>query len=83
MKASGPLEARLALRAENGRAGEGQARDLAADLSLAGRFDGGLDAFAFLGRSRGVVRGDRLSAPSLDARLASLSVEAPRLTIDH
>lgn len=83
MKASGPLEARLALRAENGRAGEGQARDLAADLSLAGRFDGGLDAFAFLGRSRGVVRGDRLSAPSLDARSASLSVEAPRLTIDH
>jgi hypothetical protein len=83
MKASGPLEARLALRAENGRAGEAQGRDLFADLALAGRFDGGLDAFAFLGRSRGIVRGDRLSAPSLDARSASFSLEAPRIAIDH
>lgn len=83
MRASGPLEARLALKAENGRIGEGQGRGLAADLSVAGRFDGGLDAFAFLGRSRGAVRGDRLSAPSLDARSASLSLQAPRLTVDH
>ncbi|MDR6626781.1 YdbH domain-containing protein [Caulobacter segnis] len=83
MKASGPLEARLALRAENGRVGEGQGRDLAADLTVAGRFDGGPDAFAFLGRSRAVARGDRMSAPSLEARSASFSLEAPRLAIDH
>ncbi len=81
MKASGPVEARLALTAENGRVAETQGRDLAADLSLAGRFDGGLDAFAFLGRSRGAVRGDRLSAPALDARGASLSMDASRITI--
>jgi Dicarboxylate transport len=83
MRATGPVEARLALKAGRGRIGEGQGRDLAADLTLAGRFDGGVDAFAFLGRSRGTVRGDRLSAPSLDARSASLSWEAPRLTVDH
>lgn len=81
MRANGPLEARLALTAGNGRVAETQGRDLAADLSLAGRFDGGLDAFAFLGRSRGVVRGDRLSAPTLEARSASLSLDAPRITI--
>lgn len=83
MKASGPLEARLALLAESGRVGESRGRDLAADLSLAGRFDGGLEAFAFLGRSRGFVRSDRLSATSLDARTVSLSLEAPRLAVDH
>jgi hypothetical protein len=81
MKASGPLEARLALTARNGRIAETQGSDLAVDLSLAGRFDGGLDAFAFLGRSRGAVRGDRLSAPALDARAASLSLNASRITI--
>ncbi|MCK5909178.1 MAG: YdbH domain-containing protein [Caulobacter sp.] len=81
MKASGPLEARLALTARNGRIAETQGSDLAVDLSLAGRFDGGLDAFAFLGRSRGAVRGDRLSAPALDARAASLSLDASRITI--
>ncbi|ADG08659.1 hypothetical protein B7G68_00690 [Caulobacter segnis] len=83
MRASGPLEARLAVKAENGRFGEGQARGLTADLSLAGRFDGGVDAFAFLGRSRAAVRGERLSGPSLDARSASLALAAPRITIDH
>lgn len=81
MKASGPLEARLALTADNGRVAETQGRDLAADLSLAGRFEGGLDAFAFLGRSRGAVRGDRLSAPALEARAASLSLDASRITV--
>ncbi|PHY19406.1 YdbH domain-containing protein [Caulobacter sp. BP25] len=83
LTATGPLEARLALKAEKGRVGEGQGGDLTADLSLTGRFDGGLDAFAFVGRSRGALRGDRLSAPSLDARSAALSLEAPRLTVDH
>lgn len=83
MKASGPVEARLALLAGRGRAGEAQGRDLAVDWSLAGTFDGGPSAFAFLGRSRGAVRGDRLSAPSLEARAASLSLDAPRLAIDH
>lgn len=81
MQASGPLEARLALTADKARVAEAQGRDLAADLSLAGRFDGGLDAFAFLGRSRGAVRGDRLSAPALDARAASFSVDASRITV--
>jgi len=83
MRAAGPLEARLAMAAETGRIGEGQGRDLAADLSLAGRFDGGLDAFAFLGRSRAAVRGDRLSASLLEARGVSLSLEAPRITVDR
>lgn len=83
LTASGPLEARLTLKSEKGRVGEGQGRDLAADLSLTGRIDGGLDAFAFVGRSRGAVRGDRVSAPSLDARSAVLSWEATRLTVDR
>ncbi|PZR33444.1 YdbH domain-containing protein [Caulobacter segnis] len=83
MKASGPVEARLALAAGSGRARDAQGRDLAADWSVAGRFDGGLNAFSFLGQSRGAVRGDRLTAPSLEARTASLSLDAPRLTIDH
>lgn len=83
MAASGPLEARLALRADEGRVGETQGRGLAADLSLAGRVDGGLNAFAFLGRSRGALRGERLSAPAMEARAASLTLEAPRITIDH
>jgi hypothetical protein len=83
MAASGPLEARLALRAEGGRIGDSQAEKLAGDLTLAGRLDGGLDAFAFLGRSRGNLRGERLLAPSLDARGASLALSAPRITVDH
>jgi hypothetical protein len=83
MTASGPLEARLALRAEDGRIGDSQAETLAADLTLAGRIDGGLNAFAFLGRSKGALRGARLSAPSLDAREASLALDAPRITLDR
>ncbi|HJV43406.1 MAG TPA: hypothetical protein VJ655_17485, partial [Caulobacter sp.] len=83
MAASGPLEARLSVRAEDGRVGEAQARDVAGDMSLTGRIDGRLDAFAFLGRSRGAVRGERLSAPSLDARTASLALDATRIVLDH
>lgn len=83
MSASGPLEARLALRAEGGRIGDSQAESMAGDLTLAGRLDGGLSAFAFLGRSRGSLRGERILAPSLDARGASLALSAPRITIDH
>jgi hypothetical protein len=83
MTASGPLEARLALRAEDGRIGDNQAQTLAADLTVAGRIDGGLNAFAFLGRSKSALRGARLSAPSLDARDASLTLDAPRITIDR
>ena len=83
MTASGPLEARLALRAEGGRIGDSQAETMAGDFSLAGRLDGGLDAFAFLGRARGALRGERLLAPSLDARGASLVLAARRITIDH
>ncbi len=83
MSASGPLEARLTLRADGGRIGDNQAEGVAGDMTLAGRLDGGLAAFAFLGRSRGRLHGDRLSAPSVDARDASLALDAPRITIDH
>ncbi|UAL10478.1 YdbH domain-containing protein [Caulobacter segnis] len=80
LTASGPLEARLAVRADGGRLGDGQARTLAGDLALAGRIEGGLDNFAFLGRARGGLRGARLSAPSLDARDASLALELTRVS---
>lgn len=83
MAASGPLEARLALRAAGGRIADSQAEGMAADLTLAGRLDGTLNAFAFLGRSKGSLRGQRLLAPSLDARDASLVLSAPRITVDH
>jgi hypothetical protein len=80
LSASGPLEARLAVRADGGRLGESQAEDLAGDLTLAGRIEGGPDNFAFLGRSRGALRGARLSAPSLDARDASLALDITRVS---
>lgn len=80
MTASGPLEARLALRANGGRLGDGQVEDAAGDLTLTGRIQGGLDDFAFLGRSRGSLRGARLSAPSLDARDASLALDLTRVS---
>lgn len=80
LTASGPLEARLALRAEGGRLGEAQARDAAGDMTLIGRIDGGLDDLAFLGRARGALRGGRLSAPSLDARDASLTLDLERVS---
>lgn len=81
MSASGPLEVRLSVRADDGRLGEAQGRGVAGDLALAGRIDGGADAFAFMGRSHGVVRGERLSAPSLDARTASLTLDATRIVL--
>jgi hypothetical protein len=80
MTASGPLEAQLALRADGGRLGDGQAEEAAGDLALTGRIEGGLDNFAFLGRSRGSLRGARLSAPSLDARDASLALDLDRVS---
>lgn len=79
MTASGPLEARLTLRAENGRFGDAQGEAVTGDLSLTGRLDGGLESFAFLGRGRAALRGGRLSAPSLDAREASLAVDLARI----
>jgi hypothetical protein len=79
MTASGPLEARLTLRAEDGRFGDVQGQALTGDLSLTGRLDGGLDSFAFLGRGRAALRGERLSAPSLDARDASLALDLSRI----
>ncbi|ENZ82348.1 MULTISPECIES: YdbH domain-containing protein [Caulobacter] len=83
MAASGPTEARLSLRADAGRIGERQAQGVTGDMTLSGRFDGGLPAFAFLGRSQGVLRGERVSGPSLDARNAALAFDAPRLILDH
>jgi hypothetical protein len=80
LTASGPLEARLTLRADGGRVGDNQARTVAGDVSLSGRIDGGLDNFAFLGRAKGALRGDRLSAPTLDARDASLALHFTHLT---
>jgi len=80
MTASGPLEANLALRADGGRLGEAQAQETAGDLALTGRIEGGLDNFAFLGRSRGSLRGARLAAPSLDARDASLALDLDRVS---
>lgn len=79
MTASGPLEARLTLRAGDGRFGDVQGQALTGDLSLTGRLDGGLNSFAFLGRGRAALRGDRLSAPSLDARDASLALDLSRI----
>jgi hypothetical protein len=79
MTASGPLEARLILRAEDGRFGDAQGEAVTGDLSLTGRLDGGLDSFAFLGRGRAALRGERVSAPSLDARDASLTLDLARI----
>lgn len=80
LTASGPLEARLDLRAGGGRVGDNQAEDLAGDIALTGRIDGGLERFAFLGRSRGALRGSRLSAPTLDARDAALTFDLDRIS---
>lgn len=80
LTASGLVEARLDLRAGGGRIGDSQAQDLAGDLSLTGRLDGGLERFAFLGRSRGALRSGRLSAPALDARDAGLTYDFERVT---
>ncbi|MBO9546232.1 YdbH domain-containing protein [Caulobacter sp.] len=80
LTASGLVEARLDLRAGGGRIGDSQAEDLAGDLSLTGRLDGGPQRFAFLGRSRGALRGGRLSAPTLDARDAGLTYTFERVT---
>lgn len=80
LTASGPLEARLDLRADGGRIGDSQAQTVTGDVIVSGRIDGGLDNFAFLGRSRGALRGGRLSAPALDARDASLAFDIARVS---
>lgn len=80
LTASGPLEARLDLRADGGRIGDSQAQTMTGDFTVSGRIDGGLDNFAFLGRSRGALRGARLSAPALDARDASLTFDVARVS---
>jgi len=79
MTASGPLEAKLALRAEDGRVGDAQAETVIGDVSLSGRLDGGLESFAFLGKGRAALRGEQLSAPSLKARDASLALDLSRI----
>jgi len=79
MTASGPLEARLILRAEDGRFGDAQGEAVTGDLSLTGRLDGGLQSFAFLGKGRAALRGERVSAPSLNARDASLALDLTRI----
>lgn len=79
MSASGPMEARLALRADDGRLGDSQAQAVAGDLSLTGRLDGGPESFAFLGRGRAALRGERLSGPTLRARDASLALDLARV----
>ena len=73
--ASGPLEARLTLRTDSGRLGDSQADALTGDFAVTGRIDGGVEAFAFLGRARGALRGARLSSPTLDAREAGLTLD--------
>ncbi|WP_297512408.1 YdbH domain-containing protein [uncultured Caulobacter sp.] len=80
-RASGPLEARLSVRAADGRLSDNGAEDLAGDLVLTGRVDGGPAAFAFLGRARGALRSGRLSAPTLDARDAGLTFDASRIVV--
>lgn len=79
MTAQGPLAAQLALRAAAARLSEGQIEGLAADLSWSGRLDGGLQDFAVMGKGRAALRGDRVSAPSLQARDATLAVDLARM----
>lgn len=79
MRATGPLEARLVLRADDGRFGDARGESVTGDISLTGRLDGGPDSFAFLGRGRAALRGERLSAPSLDARDATLTMDLSRI----
>lgn len=79
MTAQGPLSARLALRAAGARLGEDQIEGLAADASWNGRLDGGPQDFAFMGKGRAALRGDRVSAPSLQARDATLAVDLVRM----
>jgi len=79
MTASGPLEARLTLRADDGRLGQNQAEGVSGDVSVSGRLDGGAQSFAFLGKGRAALRGERLSGPSLNARDASMALDLSRI----
>ena len=79
MTASGPLEARLTLHAEDGRLGQNQAEGVSGDISVTGRLDGGTQSFAFLGKGRAALRGERLSGPSLNARDASMALDLIRI----
>ncbi|MDR7230530.1 hypothetical protein J2X45_001621 [Caulobacter sp. BE264] len=77
--ARGPLAAQLALRADGARLNDSQAEGLDADLSWSGRLDGGPQDFAFMGKGRAALRGERLSAPSLQARDISLALDLARV----
>lgn len=77
--AQGPLTAQLALRADTARLSDGQMEGLAADLSWNGRLDGGPQDFALVGKGRAALRGDRLSAPSLQARDTTLALALDRI----
>lgn len=78
--ASGPLEARLILGADSGRVGDSQGEKIAGDLALTGRIEGGLNQFAFLGRSQGLLRGARLASPAVEARDASLNLDLTQIS---
>lgn len=77
--AQGPVAARLTLRADAARLGERQVEGLDADLSWNGRLDGGAQAFAFMGRGRAALRGERLLTPTLQARDAALALDLARV----
>jgi hypothetical protein len=79
MTAQGPLAAQLALHAAGVRLSESQIEGLVADVSWDGRIDGGTQDFAFVGKGRAALRGDRVSAPSLQASDATLAVDFARM----
>ena len=77
--ARGPVKAQLSLRAEAARLGDGQVEGLDANLSWNGRLNGGPQDIAFMGKGRAVLRGERLSTPSLTAREAVLALDLARV----
>ena len=77
--ARGPLAAQLSVRADAARLDDGQAENLDADLAWTGRLDGGPQDLALMGKGRLTLRGARLSAPSLDARDATLALDLARV----
>jgi hypothetical protein len=77
--ARGPVKAQLSLRADAARLGDGQVEGMDANLSWNGRLDGGPQDVAFMGKGRAVLRGERLSTPSLTAREAFLALDLARV----
>lgn len=80
LAAPGPAELRLALKADAARAGQARARELAADLTLAGLLDGTLSRGSFTGRLTGQAHGDELAAPGVSARGVGLDLDLPSLS---